>query len=68
MIEKVYLKCRNVYKNPNKLSYLYWLTPEGFKRKSRLVYRFIKITLENYDTYVSKLVSNIIELQNQKII
>jgi len=61
------LKIKNVYKNPNKKSYLYWLTPKGFKRKTNLVYRFIKVTLENYDTYVSKLLTNIIELQNKKI-
>jgi len=67
MIEKGYLKFKNVYSNPNKLSYLYWLTPEGFKRKSKLVYRFIKITLENYDTYTSKLIANITELKNQKV-
>lgn len=67
LIDKGYVKIKNVYKNPNKKSYLYWLTPKGFKRKTNLVYRFIKVTLENYDTYVSKLLTNIIELQNKKI-
>ena len=59
MLEKWYLKCKNVYKNPNKLSYLYWLTPEGFSRKSKLIYKFVKVTLDNYDTYVNMLINNL---------
>lgn len=48
LLEKGYIKFERVRRNPNKLVYLYLLTPEGIRAKSRLTYRFIKFTMEQY--------------------
>ena len=48
LMEKGYIKFERVRRNPNKLIYLYLLTPEGIRAKSRLTYRFIKFTMEQY--------------------
>ncbi|MCP4604318.1 MAG: winged helix-turn-helix transcriptional regulator, partial [Proteobacteria bacterium] len=36
LAEKGFVKLRNISKNPNKLGYLYFLTPRGLTEKSRL--------------------------------
>jgi DNA-binding Lrp family transcriptional regulator len=48
LAEKGQLKLRNISKNPNKLKYLYILTPGGLAEKSRLTLRFAKRTLLAY--------------------
>ena len=48
LLEKGYIKFQRVRQNPRKLVYLYLLTPEGIRAKSRLTYRFIMFTMEQY--------------------
>jgi MarR family transcriptional regulator, temperature-dependent positive regulator of motility len=46
--EKGQIKLRNVSRNPNKLRYLYILTPHGLAEKSRLTVRFAARTWREY--------------------
>jgi EPS-associated MarR family transcriptional regulator len=48
LVEKGYVKVKNFKANPNKLGYLYLLTPSGIAEKSRLTERFIQRRLTEY--------------------
>lgn len=61
LVEKGWVKLENFQKNPNKLGYLYLLTPMGIAAKSALTARFLKRKLEEYEA----LKVEIEELQSQ---
>ena len=42
------MKLENFQKSPNKLGYLYLLTPEGISRKSKLAIDFLRRKKEEY--------------------
>ena len=46
--EKGLVKLQNVSRNPNKLRYLYILSPQGVSEKTRLAYKFMFRTLREY--------------------
>jgi len=48
LAERGWIKLENFHKNPNKLGYLYLLTPKGFAAKAALTSRFLKTKLEEY--------------------
>jgi EPS-associated MarR family transcriptional regulator len=48
LVEKGYVKSQNFKANPNKLGYLYLLTPSGMTEKVRLTERFIQRRLNEY--------------------
>ena len=54
LLEKGYIKFEKARRNPNKLVYLYLITPEGIRAKSRLTYRFIKYTMEQHNKIEEK--------------
>ena len=47
--EKGLIKIKNFEKNPNKLNYIYILTPEGIKEKTKLTVNFMKRKMNEYD-------------------
>ena len=47
--EKGLVKINNIYKNPNKLRYIYVLTPRGIKIKTKLTLSFMKKKKKEYD-------------------
>ena len=49
LIEKGWVKLSNFSNNPNKVSYIYLLTPKGIEQKARLTYSFLSIKLEEYE-------------------
>jgi EPS-associated MarR family transcriptional regulator len=49
LIEKGYVKADNFKNNPNKSGYLYLLTPDGLREKSRLTGKFILRKREEYN-------------------
>ena len=49
LIEKGYVKAENFKNNPNKSGYLYLLTPDGLREKSRLTANFIRRKRVEYD-------------------
>ena len=61
LVDKGWIKLENFQKNPNKLGYLYLLTPIGIAAKSALTARFLKRKLEEYEA----LKAEIKELQSQ---
>ena len=49
LVEKGWVKLENFQRNPNKLGYLYMLTPMGVAAKTRLTARFLQRKLCEYE-------------------
>ena len=49
LIEKGWVKLINFSRNPNKVGYIYLLTPKGIEQKSRLTFAFLTEKLEEYE-------------------
>tara|TARA_B100001173_G_C15711019_1_gene430239 strand:+ start:267 stop:605 length:339 start_codon:yes stop_codon:yes gene_type:complete len=49
LIEKGWVKLSNFSNNPNKVNYIYLLTPKGIEQKARLTFSFLAIKLEEYE-------------------
>ena len=67
LIEKGWLKLSNFGHNPNKLNYMYLLTPKGIEQKSKLTFSFLAIKLEEYEMLkneISKLKKDAEKLQS----
>ena len=47
--EKGLVKINNFKKNPNKINYLYVLTPKGIAKKTKLTLNFMKRKIKEYD-------------------
>jgi len=47
--EKGLIKMRNFEKNPNKINYVYILTPKGIYHKTKLAINFMKLKMKEYD-------------------
>ena len=43
------IKIKNFSKNPNKINYIYILTPEGIAEKSKLTINFMKRKMKEYE-------------------
>ena len=43
------IKIKNFEKNPNKINYIYVLTPRGIAEKTRLTINFMKLKMKEYD-------------------
>lgn len=46
---KGYIKINNFKNNPNKINYLYILTPKGISEKTKLTINFMKRKLQEYE-------------------
>ena len=69
LIEKGWIKLSNFSHNPNKVSYIYLLTPKGIEQKARLTFAFLAIKLEEYEMLkneISKLKQDAEKLQSGK--
>ncbi len=60
--EKGLVKIENFKKNPNKINYVYVLTPKGVAEKTKLTINFMKRKMREYDELKSE-----IEETNKKI-
>lgn len=47
--DKGYIKIENFTKNPNKLNYIYVLTPKGISEKTKLTINFMRRKMKEYD-------------------
>ena len=47
--DKGLVKMRNFGKNPNKINYIYALTPRGITEKTKLTLNFMKQKMKEYD-------------------
>ena len=43
------IKMKNFEKNPNKINYIYVLTPRGIAEKTKLTINFMKLKMKEYD-------------------
>jgi len=57
LAERGWIKLENFQKNPNKLGYLYLLTPKGFSAKAALTTKFLKTKLEEYERLRAEIAS-----------
>ena len=46
---KGFIKMKNFEKNPNKINYIYVLTPRGIAEKTKLTINFMKRKMKEYD-------------------
>lgn len=53
--KKGLIKIKNFKKNPNKVNYIYILTPKGITEKTKLTINFMKKKLAEYDQLKSEL-------------
>lgn len=49
LVDKGWVKLENFQRNPNKLGYLYLITPQGVAAKTTLTARFLKRKLAEYE-------------------
>ena len=49
LVEKGWVKLTNFSRNPNKVGYIYLLTPKGIEEKTRLTFAFLKIKIDEYE-------------------
>ena len=49
LIEKGWVKLTNFSHNPNKVGYIYFLTPKGIEQKTRLTFSFLATKLKEYE-------------------
>ena len=49
LIQKGWVKLMNFNRNPNKVGYVYLLTPKGLEEKTRLTFSFLKIKMAEYE-------------------
>ena len=47
--DKGLIKIKNFQKNPNKIGYVYILTPKGISEKTKLTLNFMKRKMKEYD-------------------
>ena len=69
MIQKGWIKLTNFSRNPNKVGYVYLLTPKGIEQKTKLTFSFLKIKMEEYEILkdeISKLKQDTEKLQHEK--
>jgi len=69
LIEKGWIKLTNFSHNPNKVGYIYLLTPKGIEQKTRLTFAFLKIKLEEYEILkgeISKLKQDAEKLKSEQ--
>ena len=49
LVDKGFVKIESFKKNPNKLNYLYVITPKGISEKTKLTIYFMKLKMIEYD-------------------
>ena len=49
LVEKGWVKLMNFSHNPNKVGYIYLLTPQGIEEKTKLTFEFLKIKMKEYE-------------------
>ena len=58
------IKMKNFEKNPNKLNYIYVLTPKGISEKAKLTINFMKRKMKEYDELKKEMEQNVDSSKN----
>ena len=53
--QKGFIKIKNFKQNPNKINYLYIVTPKGIAEKTKLTVNFMKRKIQEYDELKNEL-------------
>ena len=65
LTEKGLIKLINFTHNPNKMGYVYLLTPSGIEEKSRLTFSFLKRKIVEYEVLKKEI--NALKLESEEI-
>jgi EPS-associated MarR family transcriptional regulator len=65
LTEKGLIKITNFTHNPNKMGYVYLLTPSGIEEKSRLTFSFLKRKIVEYDILKKEIIA--LQLESEEI-
>ena len=65
LVEKGWVKLTNFSRNPNKVGYIYLLTPKGIEEKTRLTFAFLKIKMTEYKMLKEEI--NSLKLDTEKL-
>ena len=70
LFEKGLVKFKNFSNNPNKVSYIYRLTPKGIEEKGKMTVDFLKIKMKEYELLreeIYQLKEDTIKLNSEEI-
>ena len=62
--QKGLIKIKNFEENPNKLNYIYVITPKGISEKTKLTFNFMKRKMQEYDELKSEIEQNVDNSKN----
>jgi EPS-associated MarR family transcriptional regulator len=65
LVVKGLVKLSNFSSNPNKVGYLYLLTPKGIDEKTRLTFTFLKIKVDEYEALKKEI--NLLKKDTERI-
>ena len=65
LIEKGWIKLSNFSHNPNKVGYIYLLTPKGIEQKTKLTILFLKRKIEEFEILKDEI--NELKLESEKM-
>ena len=57
--QKGFIKIKNFKNNPNKLNYLYIITPKGISEKTKLTISFMQKKMQEYDELKKEIKQNV---------
>lgn len=57
LVQKGWIKLSNFNHNPNKVGYIYLLTPKGIEEKTRLTFSFLKIKVQEYESLKQEIIA-----------
>lgn len=57
LVQKGWIKLSNFSQNPNKVGYIYLLTPKGIEEKTRLTFSFLKIKVQEYESLKQEIIA-----------
>jgi EPS-associated MarR family transcriptional regulator len=63
LLKKGHIKIDNFRKNPNKISYAYFLTPKGMQVKSRMAVNFVIRKIAEYDEIRERLIERLVTIE-----
>jgi EPS-associated MarR family transcriptional regulator len=65
LLKKGLVKVGNFRKNPNKIGYIYLLTPKGIETKSRLAVKFVVAKLKEYNSLRDRLTDRLTKIKEK---
>ena len=67
LTEKGWIKLTNFTRNPNKVGYVYLLTPKGIEEKTKLTFSFLKRKIIEYEILKTEINELKLEIESEEI-